>query len=351
MMKHTVSLLLVVMTALSLSACGLESKTDANATVNRTYKLADAASGSQSASSSSDSAAPSRTTPLLYYPDSTGQYIVSRELSDLSLSDQTLDVKLVAALVSQGVLNQDVVLNSISFDLTEKEKQEVVLLDFSKALQTQISGCDPAKERLVVGSIVDTFLSAYGRELVQITIGGKKLISKNENSYADPVPWYDFCITEPFSKSVTVDDVRLKLNLTQIYSDAGFLLEQDTDQFRYHYDSATQTASFHAPDTRHQDETPACLAISVCDVSEAAALAQVRQSLGSNSVQESSVSVGVNQVAAACITATDDKGGTSCYVFRDDNRVWLAKLTWNAGEEDSRLARMDYMLSTFQAVS
>lgn len=44
MMRQTLSLLLVVMTALSLSACGQEAGGETNATVNRTYKLADAAS-------------------------------------------------------------------------------------------------------------------------------------------------------------------------------------------------------------------------------------------------------------------------------------------------------------------
>ena len=130
MMRQTLSLLLVVMTALSLSACGQEAGGETNATVNRTYKLADAASGSDPGGAESD-AAPSRTCPLLYYPDSTGKYIVSRELAALSLSDQTLDVKLVEALVSAGVLDRSVTLKGISFDLSEDKSQEVVLLDFS----------------------------------------------------------------------------------------------------------------------------------------------------------------------------------------------------------------------------
>ena len=251
MMRQTLSLLLVVMTALSLSACGQEAGGETNATVNRTYKLADAASGSDPGGAESD-AAPSRTCPLLYYPDSTGKYIVSRELAALSLSDQTLDVKLVEALVSARVLDRSVTLKGISFDLSEDKTQEVVLLDFSKGFQTQVSGCTPEQERLLVGSVVNTFLSAYGRELALLTVEGKKLGSKNEYAYADPVPWYDACDTEPFTKTVKEDGVRLKLSLIRMYSDAGFFIEQDTEHFTYRYDSAAHTASFHAPDTRHR---------------------------------------------------------------------------------------------------
>ncbi len=352
-MKQTISLILVLMTALALSACGRKSSGNSTNTVNRTYKLADASSsgsGSQAVPSESDKDTPTRTAPLLYYPDSTGQYIVNRELPSLSLSDHTLDVKLVSALIEAGVLNQNVSLNSISFDVSEEDK-EVILLDFNKNLQKQVSGCNQAKENLLIGSIVNTFLSAYDRELAHITVEGKKLTSKNEFSYADPVPWYDACGLEPFTETAKINGTKLKLSLTRMYSDAGFLINWDTEQFSYRYDAATHTASFHAPDTRHQGEAPASLSISPSTLTEAATLAQVRQSLGSRKVEESSVTVGTNQVSAACLTVSDDKGGTAYYIFSEDGRVWLAELAWNSGEEDTRLARMDYMLSTFQAIS
>ncbi|MDY4953289.1 MAG: GerMN domain-containing protein [Candidatus Onthomonas sp.] len=352
MMRQSLSLLLVVMTALSLSACGQQDSGDSNATVNRTYKLSDAtSSGSSSPDGTQSDAPPSRTCPLLYYPDSTGTYIVSRELSNLSLSDQTLDVKLVDALIDGGILNQDVTLNSLSFDLTEDRTQEVLLLDFTKPFQKQISSCGPEQERLLIGSVVDTFLSAYGRELAQITVEGKKLVSKNEFSYADPVPWYDGCDTEPFNETVKIDGVRLKLSLERVYSDAGFLISQDTEQFAYRYDSSTRTAIFQAPDTRHRDETPASLSITPTALTQEATLTRARQILSGGKIEESTVKVGENQVEATCLTVTDDKGGTACYIFTDDDRVWLAQLAWNAGEEETRLARMHYMLSTFLAVS
>ena len=344
-MRQILSVLLLVV-FLGLNGCG-HSHTSSAETVNRTYKLSDATS---SGGPKEPEAVSLPTSPLLYHPDSTGQYLVSRELSDLSLSDPTLDVKLVEALVDSGILQKDVTLNSISFDLTEDKKQEIVLLDFNDALQRQFSGCEAEQERMLMGSLVDTFLSAYDRDLAIVTVEGNRLVSPNDYVYRNAVPWYECCDTTPFTKTVRQDDVRLKLSLARMYSDAGFLIEQDTETFTYRYDSATHTASFHAPDTRHRDEIPAFLTIAPSAQSQTQTLAQARQKL-KGTVTESTQKIGVNQVDAVCLTASDQLSNTTYCVFSDDGRVWLAQVYWNPGEEQTRLARMEYMLSTFQAIS
>lgn len=348
-MKKTLSLLLFA-ALFCLSACGHGQNSSAE-TVNRTYKLSDAVSiGSNGAAEPKDEEVPAPTSPLLYCPDSTGQYIVSRELSDLSLRDPTLDVQLVKALADNGILNRDVALNSISFDLSEDKKQELVLLDFTTPFQTQVSGCTPEQERMLMGCLVNTFLSAYDRELATVTVEGKRLVSPNEYSYRNPVPWYSACDEEPFTKTVRQDGVRLKLSLERIYSEAGFLIEQDTEHFTYRYDAATHTASFYAPDTRHRDETPAFLRIATAGETKTAALGEARKRLEGKPA-ETAEKLGVNQVDATCLSVSDEKGGQACWVFVDGGRVWLAETHWNKGEESTRLARMNYMLSTFQAIS
>lgn len=356
MYRRPLSLALVILAILALPSCdGLTGGDTSRQTVNRTYKLAEAASsqgGAAPADDTTDTTAAVRTIPVLYHPDATGKYLVSKELTTLSLRDQTLDVKLVDALHQAGVLDSGVTLQSLSFDMAEDKTTELVLLDFNKRFQNQLKTCQtPEEERLLVGSVVNTFLSAYDRQGVQLTVNGKRLYSNFEDfSYRDPVSWYPASVTEPYTARETIDDVKLKVTLTQMYSEAGFLLDQDTETFRYRYDYATHTASYHAQDTRQRAQTPAYLSIKTSDMSQEGVLNQLRQEFGSKA-KESTQQVGKEGIKATCLTKTENQEGASAYCFQADGKIWVARMHWNVGEEETRLPRMKLMLSTFQAVS
>lgn len=354
MPKRTLALALALLLTLPLSGCdSLLGGDESYQTVNRTYKLAEAASSQGGATLVEDTpSVTARTAPVLYHPDSTGKYIVCRELTSLSLQDQALDVKLVEALTQAKVLDGSVTLRSLSFDWSEDNSLELVLLDFNKRFQNQVKACQtPEEERLLVGSVVNTFLSAYDRQGVLLTVNGERLYSNFEDySYRDPVLWYPTVLSEPYTTRAKLDNVSLKVELTPMYSEAGFLLDQDTETFHYRYDYATHTASYHAQDTRRRAQTPAYLSITTSGMSLEGVLTQLRQELGSG-VKESTQSIGKDQIQATYLTKTENQEGTGVYCFQADGKTWIARTHWNTGEEETRLPRMKLMLSTFQAVS
>ena len=92
------------------------------------------------------------------------------------------------------------------------------------------------------------------------------------------------------------------------------------------------------------------MTITATERTKTGALGQARSRLDGE-ISETAAKLGVNQVDATCLSASGEKGGQACWVFIDDGRVWLAETHWNKGEEKTRLARMNYMLSTFQAIS
>jgi hypothetical protein len=72
----------------------------------------------------------------------------------------------LAELIKAGIVSRDVAVNSVSMD------GEQLLLDLNNAFYAQLCTLGTTGERFVVGSIVNTFLSAYGAETVLITADG-----------------------------------------------------------------------------------------------------------------------------------------------------------------------------------
>ena len=74
---------------------------------------------------------------------------------------------IVACLIDNGVLNREIALNT--FELVDNQ----IRLDFNEAFLDQLRTYGTAGERMMIGSVVNTFLSAYNAETVSITVDGE----------------------------------------------------------------------------------------------------------------------------------------------------------------------------------
>ena len=76
-------------------------------------------------------------------------------------------------LTDAGVLNKDIRLNQVTWE----ENGTLLTIDFNEAFRDQVLTQGTAGERMLIGSVVNTFLSAYGVEAVMITVEGEILES------------------------------------------------------------------------------------------------------------------------------------------------------------------------------
>ena len=74
-------------------------------------------------------------------------------------------------LIDAGVLNEDIAVNSVEMD------GNLLKLDLNSAFADLINQLGTTGERMVIGSLVNTYLSAYQAETVLITVDGKILES------------------------------------------------------------------------------------------------------------------------------------------------------------------------------
>ena len=80
-------------------------------------------------------------------------------------------ITLVDQLIQIGVLTEDVEILALS------QRGGQLFLDFSPSFATLICSQGTAGEYIIMGSVVNTFLDAYGTETVSITVNGLVLES------------------------------------------------------------------------------------------------------------------------------------------------------------------------------
>ena len=96
-------------------------------------------------------------------------------------AEQINETVIVEQLIGKGVLSENTAVNS----LTQNEKQ--LTIDFNTGFQTCLFSLGTAGESLLIQSVVNTFLEAYGAESVVLTVNGATL----ESGHAV----YDFPLT------------------------------------------------------------------------------------------------------------------------------------------------------------
>lgn len=78
---------------------------------------------------------------------------------------------LAAALTERGILKEDI--RVLSVEQSEKDGQKVLDIDFSQEFGSHVRNMGTAGETMIMGSVTNTFLSAYGCEKAKITVEGQ----------------------------------------------------------------------------------------------------------------------------------------------------------------------------------
>lgn len=107
----------------------------------------------------------------IYYGDENAEYILSTQIPKQEITPELL----VSELAKRDILTSDVKVNS--FKETEKGGVKTLSVDFGEKFREILFSQGSAGEYIMMGSIVDTFLKAYGAESMTITVEGETLES------------------------------------------------------------------------------------------------------------------------------------------------------------------------------
>ena len=106
---------------------------------------------------------------LIYFPN---EDVDGFDTEEMELPEVTAE-NLIAALVEKGVIPADV--EAISCKEVKVDDEDALELDLNDAFRTYIQSMGTAGEYASIGSLCNTFLSAYDCEKIQITVEGETL--------------------------------------------------------------------------------------------------------------------------------------------------------------------------------
>lgn len=129
--------------------------------------------------------APAGEDVTLYLPDSQAEGLET-VTETLELSPQAL----VDALAAHGALPEGVTVNDFSLESAEDDRLHLTL-DLSAAFREAVQSSGTAGELLLLGSVTDTFLTAYDASSMTLTCDGAAL-ETGHNIYDLPLEFMEF---------------------------------------------------------------------------------------------------------------------------------------------------------------
>lgn len=116
----------------------------------------------------------------LYLPDDNAEKLETAVVTVPEISEATILEQLKAA----EVLNGDVKINSFS------KEAGALTIDFNAAFGQLVGSMGTAGETMILGSVVNTFLTAFDAETVSITVDGS-ILETGHNIYDMPLGFYE----------------------------------------------------------------------------------------------------------------------------------------------------------------
>lgn len=159
---HMKKLCIAVLLFCTLSGCAIGENTTATPETSATTQ---STTPTQSTQGTTAATAPTETpiTFQLFLPDEHWDGFVESEMTIDTLQPELL----IQALAERDVLSKDVTVNSAEVEGTQ------LRLDLNEAFFTQLCSMGSSGERILMGCLVNTFISAYQCETVFVTVEGQ----------------------------------------------------------------------------------------------------------------------------------------------------------------------------------
>ena len=173
---------LLALCCIFLTGCGGQASPEASAPeTTETTTPSEAETPSPTETAVSDTSAEAAVLTV-YSSDETGESFVTTDVEVTAVNESTI----VEQLILAGVLTESVAVNSLESD----DGQSQLHADFNSAFSDYLLTMGTTGEYMLLGSVVNTFLTAYSAETILITVDGQPL-ETGHNVYDQPLSLFE----------------------------------------------------------------------------------------------------------------------------------------------------------------
>ena len=302
----------------------------------------------QQDSSSSEGEDKSEVTTLdVYYGDSNGQYLLFKEVEVAEITP----ARIIEELASYDVLPSDVKVNRIEF--LEENGESAMMIDFSSDFAESLYQMGTSGEWIMIGSVTNTFLSAYHVDKMMMTVDGE-IVESGHSVYDEYLYLFDASHHTTTSDEILIDGREETVELEIFFNpELSFEIGYDTSLFEYTYDDDFNVASFMAPNPDIEVYPNVFLSVSTIDYNVEDTLEGLKlQSFTDQIVEIENVTVGTETA-----TLLELRGGADptdrivmFYVLEHMDKTYLIEVDYYVEVETEYLPRFEQMLSLFRFV-
>jgi len=277
---------------------------------------------------------------LVYYKDKQGESLLAKKIAVNKITGNSI----VSELSRMGVMGKEIKLNSCK---EKKEEDKVFLaLDFNQDFQTQFDVWEMSGERLMVGCVVNTFLSAYQYDSVGITINGKPLKSGHAE-YEGLLQKYALGQEPIVVEEVDYHGEKITIVGKKQCSEMGFSTIYVPDHYRYQYDADAEVATIRLKKDITTETAYFAFSKSKYSVNDTVSGLQLQSSIP---LSLENVQIGQKSVLGIRLSGEQNDIYQSFYVLEYQRQVYILETHYEGMLPDSYLPIFLAMIKQFAFV-
>lgn len=271
----------------------------------------------------------------VFYGNDTAEFLLSRTVMVSEISTD----EIIGQLKEAAVFSEDVRLLHMEIDAGG-----CMSLNFNSALGRQLGMYGSAGEYLMVGSMVNTFLTAFPEcDRVQILIEGEPC-DYGHMDYSQPFEKFTNVETTILA-SIAIEGQNQKIEMSRIAAASGFAINYDRERFELQKNAAD---SFSL--SAKVNSLTAQLDCWKSEGGQSDVVSELKKLEFDNHVSEEHVIL--EQQGYDAVKLSDEETSADVrieyYVIGDGSASWVIRLTYSPESEEGLLPEMMYTLNSFQ---